>query len=76
MAKKKKVGLTVENCEDVIEDIFGDECQHDKADVNWRSRPSLSDGEDGSIPWYGRCKCGKLVYEVYEQQPEVYEANE
>jgi hypothetical protein len=48
--------------------------QHEKEKVEWDDAPNLADSFDGDIPWYGTCSCGKRVYEIYTQQPEVYEA--
>jgi hypothetical protein len=49
-------------------------CKHEKEKVEWDDDPNMEHSVDGDIPWYGTCSCGKRVYEVYKQQPEVYEA--
>lgn len=47
---------------------------HDKGEVDWDDKPDLQASVNGDIPWYGTCSCGKRVYEVYAQRPELYEA--
>jgi hypothetical protein len=49
-------------------------CKHEKWKVEWDDDPTMEHSIDGDIPWYGTCSCGKRVYEIYTQQPEVYEA--
>lgn len=49
-------------------------CKHEKEKVDWDDDPDLEKGIGGEIFWYGTCSCGKRVYELYDQQPEVYEA--
>ena len=44
----------------------------DKENVKWDKRPA---GFDNEITWYGKCrKCARSVYEVYSQEPELYDA--
>ena len=49
-------------------------CKHEKEKVEWDDNPNMEGSVDGDIPWYGTCSCGTRVYEIYAQQPEVYEA--
>lgn len=49
----------------------GHEC--DRGDINWNKKPTL--GMDDNILWHGKCSvCGKRVYEVYEYQEALYDA--
>jgi hypothetical protein len=49
-------------------------CKHEKWIVEWDDDPTMEHSVGGNILWYGTCSCGKRVYEIYAQQPEVYEA--
>jgi len=44
-----------------------------KEDIDWKKNPTGF--ESDMIEWYGKCrKCARSVYEVYSQEPELYDA--
>lgn len=44
-----------------------------KEDIKWDNEPTGF--ESDLIEWYGKCEfCGRKVYEEYNQQPELYDA--
>ena len=45
-----------------------------KGTVRWNKYPTIDGDGLENIFWYGRCTCGKRVYEAYSQQPEMYDA--
>jgi hypothetical protein len=53
-------------------------CKHDRLDndIDWDKDPSLGGDFDGAIAWYGKCECGKRVYELDVMQEEVFEVKE
>ena len=45
----------------------------EKENIKWNTNPS-SDCFGESIAWNGKCEvCGKKVYELYIQEPELYD---
>lgn len=47
-------------------------CEHDASQIKWRKYPDLHGDFDAAIPWYGRCECGVLVYQLYHQDDEIF----
>lgn len=45
----------------------------EKGLVDWKEKPTVFEGD--TIVWYGKCECGRKVYELYVQDEALYDVD-